>query len=70
MVEILEFFQQETAFTPETIQILAAALMKRGKGSDSRAVHWPGLLIRVPCARWLPNASLKWPSVASKTVKP
>jgi hypothetical protein len=39
MVEILEFFQQETAFTPETIQILAAALMKRGKGSDSRAVH-------------------------------
>jgi hypothetical protein len=26
MVEILEFFQRETAFTPETIQILAAAL--------------------------------------------
>jgi len=26
MVEILEFFQQETAFTPETIQILATAL--------------------------------------------
>ena len=26
MVEILEFFRRETAFTPETIQILAAAL--------------------------------------------
>ena len=26
MVEILEFFGRETAFTPETIQILAAAL--------------------------------------------
>jgi hypothetical protein len=26
MVEILEFFRRETVFTPETIQILAAAL--------------------------------------------
>jgi hypothetical protein len=26
MVEILEFFRRETAFTPETIQISAAAL--------------------------------------------
>ena len=26
MVEIPDFFRQETAFTPETIQILAAAL--------------------------------------------
>ena len=26
MVEILEFFRRETAFTPEIIEILAAAL--------------------------------------------
>jgi len=42
MVEILEFFQQETAFTPETIQILAAALdeaWERLRQSGSRLVR-------------------------------
>jgi hypothetical protein len=42
MVEIPEFFRRETAFTPETIQILAAALdeaWERLRRSGSRLVR-------------------------------
>ena len=42
MVEIPEFFRRETAFTPETIQILAAALdeaWERLRQSGSRLVR-------------------------------
>jgi hypothetical protein len=70
MVEILEFFRRETAFTPETIQILAAALdeaWERLRQSGSPLVR-PAY--SRASGRWLPNASLKWPSVASKTGKP
>jgi hypothetical protein len=46
MVEVLEFARRETAFAPETIEILAAALdetWERLKKSGSR----PGQPIRV-----------------------
>src|ERR1700730_13179162 len=68
MVEILKFYR-EAAFTPETIQILAAALdeaWERIRQSCSRLARpaYSRVMREVVAKR-----IMEWPSVASKTVK-
>ena len=70
MVKILEFFRRETAFTPEIIEMLAAALDEaserlRQSGSPLARPAYSRVMREV-----VSNASLKWPSLASKIVKP
>jgi hypothetical protein len=70
MGEISEFFRRETAFTPETIQILAAALDEAWE----RLRQSGGRLARPAYSRAMREVVAKriieMASVASKTAKP